>query len=189
MSQIQIAQRYAKSLIELSVELSVFEAVNSDIKTLAAVCKHPEFLAMLNSPIVNADKKHAIINSLFDGKFQDLSLKFIQLLITKARESALPAICIAFEEQYKAIKKIRSAVVTTAVELNESELEEIRQKFSFWLKEEETMELIQKLDQKLIGGFIFEMGDRSYNASIKRQMDELKEELYDTSYISLVERK
>lgn len=189
MSQIQIANRYAKSLIDLAVEQSVLEAVYSDIQTLAGVCKHPEFLAMLNSPIVNSDKKQAVVDQLFGGNFKDLSMKFIHLMISKARESVLPAICQAFDEQYKAIKNIRSAMVTTPVELTEAELDQIKKKFSFWLNPGETMELGQKLDQKLIGGFIFEMGDRSYDASIKRQMDELKDELYDTSYISLVERR
>lgn len=189
MSQIQIANRYAKALIDLAVEQSSLEAVYSDLQTLSGVCKHPEFLAMLNSPIVNSDKKQAIVDQLFSSSFQELTMKFIHLIISKTREAALPAICVAGEEQYKALKKIRTALVTTPVELNPTELDSIKQKFSFWLNEGETMELNQKLDQKLIGGFIFEMGDKSYDASIKRQMDELKDELYDTSYISLVERR
>lgn len=50
------------------------------------------------------------------------------------------------------------------------------------------MELHQKLDPTLIGGFVFEMGDQNCDASIKRQLEEMKESLYDKSYISLVEK-
>lgn len=189
MSQLQIAQRYAKSLIDLSIEQKELEKVYEDVLTIAEVCKNAEFSAMLKSPIVNLDKKVAVMKGLFEDKVQKLSLQFVQLLVSKGRESLLHAICKAFIDQYKEIKKIKPATIITAKEMNETELLAIKNKFSFWLNAGETMELSQKLDAKLIGGFILEMGDRNYDASIKRQLGELKENLYDTSYISLVERR
>ncbi|MBK9108792.1 MAG: ATP synthase F1 subunit delta [Saprospiraceae bacterium] len=189
MSQLQISHRYAKSLIDLSNDQKELEKVYEDVLTIAEVCKNVEFTAMLKSPIVHTDKKLAIMKSLFEGKVQKLSLQFIQLLVSKSREGLLDSISKAFIEQYKEIKKIKSATLITAKELNESELNTIKSKFSFWLKEGETMELSQKVDTKLIGGFILEMGDKNYDTSIKRQLNELKENLYDTSYISLVERR
>lgn len=189
MSQLQIAHRYAKSLIDLSTDQKELEKVFDDISMVAEVCKNVEFTAMLKSPIVHTDKKLAIVNGLFEGKLQKLSLQFIQLLVSKGRESLLDAISKAFIDQYKAIKKIKSALVITANKMSDAELNAIKNKFSFWLKEGETMELSQKVDSKLIGGFILEMGDKNYDASIKRQLGELKENLYDTSYISLVERR
>lgn len=189
MSQLQIANRYAKALVDLSTEYKELEKVYEDILTMAEVCKNVEFTAMLNSPIVHTDKKLGVIKGLFEGKIQKISNQFVQLLITKGRERLLPHICFAFVEQYKEIKKIKTARVLTANEMNESELTAIKNRFSFWLKPGETMELSQKVDPKLIGGFILEMGDKNYDASIKRQLNELKENLYDTSYISLVERR
>lgn len=189
MSQLQIAQRYAKSLIDLSIEQNNLEKVYQDIQFLSTVCRNEEFSAMLKSPIVHSDKKLGVIQQLFGGKVQDISMQFMSLLVNKGRESLLPAVTQAFIEQYKAIKKIRSARIISAKELSEQEMNAIRKKFEFWLAPGETMELIQKVDHSLIGGFVFEMGDRNYDASIKRQLSELRENLYDTSYISLVEKR
>lgn len=189
MSQIQIAERYAKSLIELAQDQKLLTEVHEDIRSIQQVCKNAEFLAMLQSPVIYSDKKLSIFKQLFEGKIQKLSLHFIQLLIEKGREGLINAICHAFIEQYKVIKKIKTARVISATELSAKELDTIKTTFAHWLKPGEVMELSQKTDPALIGGFILEMGDQNYDASIKRQLGELKENLYDTSYISLVEKR
>lgn len=189
MSQIQIAERYAKSLIDLCQEQNLLSEVFEDIRTIQEVCKNKEFTIMLQSPVIYSDKKLAIFKQLFEGKIQNLSMQYIRLLIQKGRESILSAICNAFIEQYKTIKKIKTARILSAIELNEKELDTIKSKFSFWLKPGEVMDLSQKVDPNLIGGFILEMGDQNYDASVKRQLEELKDNLYDKSYISLVEKK
>ncbi|MBK6858692.1 MAG: ATP synthase F1 subunit delta [Saprospiraceae bacterium] len=189
MSQIQIAERYAKSLIELAQEQNKLAQVSEDVLSLEAVCNHKEFAAMLQSPVINSDKKSAIFKQLFTDNMDTLSYQFIQLLLLKGRESLLPSICSAFIQQYRTIRKIRIARVLSATVLNEAELVNIKNRFSAWLKPGETMELHQKLEPTLIGGFIFEMGDQNCDASIKRQLEEMKESLYDKSYISLVEKR
>lgn len=189
MSQLQIAARYAKSLIELAQEQNILEPVYEDVRTLDGVCRNPEFAAMLKSPVIYTDKKLAIFEQLFGSRINPLSLQFFKLLLHKGRESSLLMICTAFVEQYKAIKKIRSARIITATELPESELDKIKSRFSFWLKPGETMEMQQKVDPRIIGGFILEMGDQNCDASVKRQLEEMKDSLYDTSYISLVEKR
>ena len=189
MSQIQIAERYAISLIDLAQEQNLLSEVFEDMRSIQEVCKNAEFTTMLKSPVIYSDKKLAIFKQLFEGKIQNLSMLFIQLLIQKGRESGLGAICLAFIEQYKAIKKIKTARIITATELNDQELDKIKTRFSFWLKPGEVMDLSQKVDPSLIGGFILEMGDQNYDASVKRQLGEMKDNLYDKSYISLVEKR
>lgn len=189
MSQIQIAERYAKSLIELAQEQNKLAQVSEDVLSLEAVCNHKEFAAMLQSPVINSDKKSAIFKQLFADKMDALSFQFIQLLLLKGRESLLPTICGAFIRQYRTIRKIRIARVLSATTLDDAELDNIKKRFSDWLKPGETMELHQKLDPSLIGGFVFEMGDQNCDASVKRQLEEMKESLYDKSYISLVEKR
>lgn len=189
MSQIQIAERYAKSLIGLAQDQKILSEVFEDMRSIQAVCKHAEFTTMLQSPVIYSDKKLAIFKQLFEGKIQGLSLHFITLLIQKGRESILGSICNAFIEQYKVIKKIKTARIISATELDETELNKIKNRFAFWLKPGEVMDLSQKVDSNLIGGFILEMGDQNYDASIKRQLGELKDNLYDKSYISLVEKR
>ena len=63
----RLAERYAKSLIDLSTELKQLDTVYDDIALLQSICRESrEFVLMLNSPIINADKKHKIINAITD---------------------------------------------------------------------------------------------------------------------------
>ncbi|MBL7734507.1 MAG: F0F1 ATP synthase subunit delta, partial [Chitinophagaceae bacterium] len=56
----RLAGRYAKSLIDLAVEKNQLEEAYKDMVFLQALCKsNPDFVALLKSPIISADKKQA----------------------------------------------------------------------------------------------------------------------------------
>jgi F-type H+-transporting ATPase subunit delta len=188
MSQEKIAARYAKSLIDIATSQNNLDEVYQDILGISEVCKNREFASMLKSPIITSDKKNQIFEALFGSKVNKITHQFIALLTIKGRESGLTSICNAFIKQYKVLKKIRSARVVTANEMNNLQLDELKQRFSHWLTEGDRMELEQVVNPALIGGFIMSMDDKQYDCSVKRQLEEMKENLYDTSYINLVEK-
>ena len=97
----RLAGRYAKSLIDLSIEKGQLEAVYADMKYLQELCKQSrEFVNLMRSPIVRNDQKNAIINAITHGKVSEVTAAFNQLLVRKGREGAvsythltLPTIC------------------------------------------------------------------------------------------------
>ena len=110
-----VASRYAKSLIDLSVEKKQLDETREDMKTVKKVCdENREFIVLLNSPIVKTDKKVEIMKAIFGKNVSKLSLSFLNLLAVKRRESFIPEIANAFDEQYKNKKNITTAVITTA---------------------------------------------------------------------------
>lgn len=57
----RLATRYAKSLIDLSVERGQLDVVYGDMQYLQQVCKASrDFVNLLRSPVIKADKKQAI---------------------------------------------------------------------------------------------------------------------------------
>jgi F-type H+-transporting ATPase subunit delta len=78
----RLAQRYAKSLIDLSEEMNQLDLVHDDIMLLQAICiQSREFVLMLKSPIINADKKHKIINAVTENKISKITQTFIKYFI------------------------------------------------------------------------------------------------------------
>ena len=62
MNNPRLAQRYAKSLIDIGTELKQLDTVHNDVLFLKSiVVKSRDFVLMLNSPIINPDKKYLII--------------------------------------------------------------------------------------------------------------------------------
>jgi F-type H+-transporting ATPase subunit delta len=64
----RLAGRYAKSLVDLATEKGQLETVYADMKYLQAVCKSSrDFVNLLKSPVIKADQKNSIINSVTNG--------------------------------------------------------------------------------------------------------------------------
>src|ERR1700722_13589549 len=98
----RLAGRYAKSLIDLSIEKDQLEDVYKDILYMKDLMRlSPEFVTILKSPVITSDKKQKVVDALTAGKIDNITSSFYSLLIKKGREGFLPDIVYAFIEQYK----------------------------------------------------------------------------------------
>lgn len=179
----RLAGRYAKSLIDLSVERDQLESVYSDIRYLGDLMRlSPEFVTLLKSPVISGDKKQKVIDALTSGKIGNTTSSFSHLLITKGRESFLPDIVFAFIEQYKVIKGIHSVTLTTAVPISEDVKKSIIQK----IKEVGNMnevELETLVQESIIGGFILEADGRRVDVSIAYDLANIKKQFANNDFI------
>lgn len=179
----RLAGRYAKSLVDLSTETNQLEAVKNDIAFLQAVCNaSKEFVNVLRSPIIHADKKKIIVESITKGKVEDLTSLFINLLITKGRESAIPEITEAFIQQYNSLKGIHKVKITTAFTASE-ELKNIvisKLKTEAGLKE---VELEMAINEDLVGGFVLEYDNKLVDASILRDLKDITKQFKQNVYL------
>ena len=97
MTHPRLATRYAKSLIDLSKERGELETVYKDMLYLQQLTRQSrDFVSMLKSPVIPADKKENIIKAVTSGQISELTFSFTKLLVNKGRESDLPDIIIAF---------------------------------------------------------------------------------------------
>src|SRR5262245_23553600 len=159
MTDTKVARRYAKSLLDLAKEKGEMEAVNNDMKLLAQVCgSNHDLRLLLSSPIISSDKKHAILKRVFSGKISALSVSFFDVISKKRRESYLEGIAVEYTRLYKEYKGIQTAIVTSAVGLDDKLRAQVYKLVKESLNSE--VELIEKVDKDLIGGFILRVGDK-----------------------------
>ena len=171
-----VATRYAKSLLDLSVEKGQLEAVYADMMQVQGICEHSrELIVFLNSPIINSDKKIAVIKAVFAGKFNPITDGFLTIVAAKRRESIIPAMATSFIEQYRSHKNILTAVVTSANGLDAATKQKALDLVKSQLSGE--VELVEKVDANIIGGFILKIGDKQLDKSVARQLSNLKKEL------------
>lgn len=175
MQGLKVASRYAQSLIELAEEKQVTDAVLKDMKCLLATTnENRDFHVFLNSPLINADKKNNVFAKLFDD-FQDISKRFIQLLTKNHREMVLPLIAEEFISKLNVIRGIVPMTITSAVKLDETVKATILERINKHI--DGSIELTEKIDESLIGGFVVRMGDTRIDASIAHQLNEMKQRL------------
>jgi|TARA_B110000285_G_C15078854_1_gene592301 F-type H+-transporting ATPase subunit delta len=182
----RVSARYAKALIDLSIEQNQLEKVYGDIQGFIGILKNRDFANMLKSPIVKSDKKQSIFNAVFGESIDATTKAFFEIIIKKGREPQLAGISAAFVEQYKAIKNISSVTLTTATSASDEMVAAIKSKLEKSGAISGNVELETKIDADIIGGFVLEFEDKLYDASVANQLNQLKKEFSKNDYIKNV---
>ncbi|OQP50949.1 ATP synthase F1 subunit delta [Niastella yeongjuensis] len=179
----RLAARYAKSLIDLANEKNQVEPVYKDMLFLQALCKDSrDFLNLLRSPVVKADKKVAIVEAVTKGKISELTNVFNRLLINKGRESNLPEVITSFIDQYKQQKGIHTVKLTTAVPVTEEMKKQIIGQVQKQTKMD-NIDLKTTVNEEIIGGFVLEIGDQLIDASVVYDLNKIKAQFMNNDFI------
>ena len=103
---------------------------------------------------------------------EKMSLDLMDLVLKNSREAMLPQIANGFVSLYKKKNNILDVTVISATTLDNTTKDLIigKIKASF----DGTIELIEKVDASLIGGFIVRIDDNQIDASIASQLSNLK---------------
>jgi F-type H+-transporting ATPase subunit delta len=183
MSEFRVASRYAKSLLDLAQEQGKLEEVNRDMQLFEKVGKeNREFLLVLKNPIITHDKKLSILRAIFKGRVNDLTLAIFEIIVKKHREAILFSVSKEFHNLYNVVKGIENAEVISVTPLTA----ELRSRFKEIIKREfgKEVELHEKVDKDLIGGYVLKVGDKQIDESIKGKLNTLQRQFkFNTPYI------
>jgi len=182
-----LSKRYATAVFDLAVELNILEKVNTDLKLVGKVfSENRELRVIIANPVIDNYKKISILNSIFEGKVQELTIKFLRLITNKNREQYISPISEAFYNIYKEYKNILSVSITTAVKADAK----IKDGISTKLKEATKMniDLTEKINEDLIGGFVVNFQDYQYDASIINQLNRLKKSFSDNLFETQIKK-
>lgn len=176
MSNQRLSIRYAQALLDLANEKNVLDHVKKDMDFLAKCLKENKELSLLfKSPVVNAGQKTAIFSALFKSNMNEISFSFISLIIKKRRESYVEEISLAFSSLYAEYNNIQQIILTVPNKITADLKEKIKQLVSKDIKGE--VELIEKFDASLIGGFKIKIGDNLFDNSISTKIRKVKNKL------------
>ena len=183
MADLRVASRYVKSLLGLAVERGVLEAVHEDMMLFSKICaENRSFLVMLRSPVIRHENKKAILEKVFSGKVNGLTMAIINILTRKNREPLLPAIANEFHNAYNEYKGIGKAFITTTIPMDK-DLRDAIENIVKELSNKKHVELEEKVDRDLIGGFILNVGDRQIDASIKNKLKALSVKFNENYFV------
>lgn len=182
MREVRIAKRYAKALFEFAQEENLVEQVYSDMVQLESVCiSNRDFRLMLNSPVVKFDRKLVIVDEIFAPHFNEASLKYLKIIVKKRREKYIPDIAKEYIRLYKDFKGIKTVKLVTAVQADDKTKQKVLKLLTDYTKA--TIELIEEVDEDLIGGFVLLFDDKQYDASIQKGVQELKRDFEMNIYV------
>ena len=175
MSEVQVASRYAKSLIDLAKEQKVLDSIKDDIELFLKTCRvTPVLRAVLKNPIISPSKKIAILKDVFKDILHSLIFSFFAIVIKKGRSGILYSTAKEFINEYNIYNNITTARVTSAVALSE----ENKKKMIDIVKNVTKGDVIltENINPQLIGGFVLNVGDKQIDTTILSQLQKVKKE-------------
>lgn len=183
MAGIKAAKRYAKGLIHFANESNQAEKVNSEMKDLkASIVNSRELAVFLASPVLDAKRKIKIASELFGG-FSTTTQNFIKLVINQGRGDILGEIASEYNGIYNHQNKISVAEVISATPLNDGLVSQIVETAKQQFNLNHSIQIENKVNPDLIGGFILRIGDKQIDSSVLSKLTRLKKEFEKNEYI------
>ena len=179
-----VARRYALALYEEAEAKGMVETIDSDVETLhSALDGSRDLAAVFASPIIAREKKDAVLQSLFGGKVNDLTMRFLRLMVEKQREELLPETVRTYAALRDERLNIVEATVKSAQPLAHDEADRLRQKLEAQAGKSVRVRMV--VDPSLMGGLVVRMGDVVYDRSVSHQLKTMREQLLERAAVSL----
>jgi F-type H+-transporting ATPase subunit delta len=169
-----VGARYAQALFELALDGDALAVVEKDLKSLKAMsADSPDLRRLIASPAFSPEDKGKGLAAVAEkAKFNALTKKFLGLLSSNARASAIPAVTTAFERLAAAHRGAVAAEVTTAVALTKDQQKGVAAALRQALGKDP--EITTRIDPSILGGMKVRVGSRLFDSSLKTRLDQLK---------------
>ena len=172
--QTDVGVRYAQALFELAKEQGETVAVEADLKSLKAMrAESADLRTLIASPAFDSDDKARGLAAVAEAAgFSGATRKFLGVVATNRRASALPAMIASFEKLAAEDRGAISAEVVTALPLTAAQAQALAASLRTALGKDPEIET--HVDPAILGGLKVRVGSRLYDASLKSRLDSLK---------------
>lgn len=164
-----IASRYAKALLKYVQEVGNGDKVYSQTCILALrimnIARLKDYIQKHDD--ISVDKKIELLESCLGEPLAEELKSFLRLVVSRSRMEIFLRMLISFISQYRKEKGIKVGRIITA---HPAEGLKERLEAVFSEKTGAEVQLVEKVDPAIIGGFIFELEDYRVDASVEEQL-------------------
>lgn len=178
------ALRYAKAIFSLAKDKDLTTEINEDMTLInQAITDNNELRVFLKSPVIkNSIKKNALLEIFKD--VNGITSGMFDVLIQNNRIEILPLVASRYKALYNEMNNVQVAKVTTAFPLTPALESKIQEKVKELTGNEAKIQNV--IDESIIGGFILRVGDIQYNGSVQAQLNNLKREFKNNTYVTKI---
>jgi len=170
------SRRYARALYDLAKVEGCLDPVLVDMGVIgAAVPSSPELGGFLSNYVVRRKDRLMALEGIFKAGASPLSWRFLLFLESKRRMGLLPDICQAISELHDRMRGVVHVALTTAFPMEAADERAISGSIASRISG--PMKLGSSVDQDLMGGFVFRVGDTVYDYSVKGTLQALRDKL------------
>lgn len=171
-----ISVRYARALLKCAMELNLEDQVYQEMITLADQYNRvPELRSTIDNPMLDKDKKQALLQAACGKNLSELTKRFILLVLHEGRDNVMQMMATSYITLYRKQKNIISGRLITATTVTPEVEQKMKQMVQS--KSQGTVEFQTEVDTDIIGGFILEYDSYRMDASVQTKLGNILKEL------------
>jgi ATP synthase F1 delta subunit len=176
MEALTVATAYGTALFEAARDRAKMEIVAEELEALDRIFREePLFFELVCSPSIDASGKKASLDRVLRGKVSEELMNFLFILIDKRRIGQFRRIVRAYRKQMDDSMNVSAGMIYSVEPLSEDRLKQFETETGKLLRK--SVKLENLLDPALVGGVRIFIEGKLIDASIRKQLDELKERL------------
>jgi F-type H+-transporting ATPase subunit delta len=175
MKNLLLIKRYTEGLAAALPDEAEFRSVSRELETFSGILlNHDRLNALLLRPFVSSTKKAAIVGEILDReKYREKTKRFLLLLIQHRRLDLLAEVVRDLPARWKELHGIRTFDVRSVVPLSEGQKGRLEAELA--RLEQAPVSCSYGLDPELVGGLFIRKGNRVYDASLRGELERLKD--------------
>jgi len=171
----EIAEVYARALFEAAQDNDVLDRIHDELAEVDdALREDRELQLFFFSPYFTSEEKKEGVSRVVEGADERL-VNFLELLTERHRMPLLPRIRRQLDAKWAEENKLLPVSVTSAVDLDESLVEEIGKRIQDQTGRE--VELSANVDPEVLGGLVVRVGNMVLDASVRNRLEQLRKQV------------
>ena len=167
--------RYAGALLSIAIEENKIEVYRTKIKVWKnLIMENQDLIHLFSSYFISKEEKEQIIDQLFVDEEENIK-NFIKVIVQNKRANSILKIFDEFISECNEKLEISEGIVYSVEKLSKEQLDALEKNLSIRLNSK--VELVNLIDERLIGGLKVVVKDKIFDGSIKNKLEKLKESL------------
>lgn len=170
------AANYAQALIELAQQQNITEQIGAELADLQQIVNSdPLFQTFLANPSISQRERGAVVEKTIRSQVHPLLANFLGVLQLHNRLDIIDQVAAAYAHKLDQLQGKIEVDVTVAQGLSEEQLDQVRERISTALNK--TAVVKQTVNPEIIGGLVVRVEDKLIDASVKTQLQSIKQQL------------
>lgn len=179
-----ISLRYARALYDYAKQENVEKTVYSLSKDLIRVfSENVNMNLILAHPLMSKSEKRTLLVSVVEKYDCPVFVKFIDIVLNNNRENRLQLFLLKFVDYYQELNHIYSGKLVTSIKIDDDTEKKLFEFFD--LQDHTTLEIKKIVDPEILGGFLLEVHQLRWDATVATQLKKIKSEFNDYNSRSL----
>lgn len=176
-----LSARYAKALFAQAQEEGCEAALYANLQLLAVQLRQaPALQTALSNPVLSAKQKLRLLIIAGGVEVCDLYRRFMEVVIAHHRETYLPFMVQSYLMRYRKAQRLMKVELESATPLNATTRQRLIDQLTATSGNQ--IELHERVNPELIGGFRLCMAGKRIDASFARQLAEIREQWLNPSH-------